>query len=103
MYRVTVTDAQSTDRDQILLVCSIEQSVYGTVWIALEGAPTSLTLPFSAVRGALRVPGGPAEKRSALIELIRKTTRSLPALYGAVAVNKIEELLPTGWPVTVNL
>ena len=103
MYRITITDAQATDKEQINLHCTIQQSADGETWTDLEGAPTALFLPLSSVRGALRAPGGKPEQRAALQELIRTTARALPALYGAVAVEAIEELLPHGWPVTLPL
>ena len=103
MYRVTITGAEPTEKEQILLACAIERSADGETWSVLEGAPTSLVLSLSSVRGALRAPGGEEGQRAALLELVRTTARALPALYGAVAVAAIEELLPQGWPVTVPL
>ena len=103
MYRITITAAQPTAKEQIELSCSIEESDDGTTWTALAGAPTTLLLPLSAVRDALRSNPLDADKRAALLELIRTETRALSILAGAVAVEAIEDLLPAGWPVTVAL
>lgn len=103
MYRIIVTGARSTDKEQVLLDCAIQRSADGQSWSDLEGAPSALALPLSALRGALRGAGGEAARREALQALIRSTARALPALYGAVAVEAIEGLLPEGWPVTVGL
>ena len=103
MYRITITGASPTPKEEIALICTIQQSEDGETWTALEGAPASMELPLSAVRGALRAPGGEAEQRAELQELIRTTARSLPILIGAVAVKQLEALLPAGWPVTVQV
>ena len=102
MYRVTVTAASPNEREEILLACTFQTSDDGENWTALEGAPSSIALPLSSVRGALRLPTD-AEQRAALQELIRTTARALSALKGAVAIERIEDLLPTGWPVAIDL
>ena len=103
MYRVTITGAETTEKEQVLLRCTIEQSADGEQWAALPNAPDRLALSLSAGRGVLRAPGGETERRAALQELVRSTARALPALYGAAAIAAIEALLPEGWPVTVPL
>ena len=103
MYRITITAAQPTNRDRIELLCSFEQSDDGQVWAPLAGAPTTLSLSLSVVIGALRAAGDDADKRAALLELVRTEARSLQALQGAVAIEALEGLLPAGWPITVAL
>ena len=103
MYRVTVTGAESTGRERVKLLCTFQESEDGETWVELEGAPGEMLLSLSAVRGALGSAGGEAEKRAALLELVRTAARSLPALVESVAVEGIEDLLPSGWPVTVAL
>ena len=103
MYRITVTDAQPTAHDRIEFSCSIETSDDGTNWTPLAGAPTTLPLPLSAVRDALRSNVLDTDKRAALLELIRTEARSLNMIIEAAAIEAIEDLLPAGWPVTVDL
>jgi len=103
MYRITVTDAHPTAHDRIEFSCSIETSDDGTNWTPLAGAPTTLPLPLSAVCDVLRSDRTDTEKRAALLELFRTQARSLPAVQGAAAIEALEDLLPAGWPVTVNL
>ena len=103
MYRIIATGARPTAKDRIVLDCSFQTSQDGETWAAIEGAPATLELSLSAVRGALRSPGGEPEQRTALQELIRTTARSLPILAGAVAVEQISDLLPSGWPVTIRV
>jgi hypothetical protein len=102
-YRTVITGAQPTDGEHIRLDCYIQKSADNENWSSLEGSPDHLLISLGALRGVLRTTGGPPEKRAALQELIRGHVRALPALYGAIAVEAIEALLPAGWPVTIPI
>ena len=102
--RIRISGAQvSAQRQELLLECTIEQSADGAVWDVVPGSPERVALPLSALLGALRAPGSASEQRAAVIEVIRSRVRSLPLATGVHALERLEALLPDGWPVVVPL
>ena len=100
MYRARVTGARPDERRGVVCSVEIEASEDGESWAAVEGAPSEVDLPVSAVRQALRE----VEAQAALLELLRTTVRGLTVVAAVVAGEGIKALLPGGdFPVTVAL
>jgi hypothetical protein len=101
-YRVTVTDTTPTDRGTIRFVCVVETDATGT-WQPLQDAPAYIDIHAEQLLAVLRRSASDADKRTELQAIFRAHTRSLPLLIAAATVDQIDELLVSGWPITINL
>jgi hypothetical protein len=103
-YRITLTGAAYASREQIAFSCAIEREQSPGVWVVVPGAPAQLLVDTAKLLAILRSTSQPpSELREALLELLRNSARSLPEVQAAVAIQRLEALLPAGWPVTVEL
>lgn len=108
-YRITITNADPAVQVQdlaslsvIQFTCTIETDASGA-WLLLQDAPATIEIKTSNVLGVLRRDISEAEQRQELLSLIRAHTRTLPLLIAQYAIDRLELLLPAGWPVTINL
>ena len=101
-YRVRITGAMPGRRGALRLACVVEREEDGS-WVGVSGAPGHLDVDAAAVLQVLHEEATEAEKRTALMEVIRKAARGHEDVVAVVAIGQVEALLPTGWPVTVEL
>jgi len=102
-YRITLTNATTTRDDHISFPCSIEKETAPDVWTPVDNAPAAILVPARNILGILRRDVDDTTKRQELLLLIKHHTRSLDPIIGDAAIDALEALLPTGWPVTVEL
>lgn len=102
-YRITITGARATGEEQVRLDCVIERQNELNGWDLVEGAPGYLPVRTNALLSILKSSDSDAVKRLSLSDLVRSTARAMPELQGMLAIDRIVALLPSGWPVTVEL
>ena len=101
-YRITITDAAPTDEGLIRFACAIETDVSGT-WQPLPAAPAYIQIKAQDVLAVIRRPIADTEKRAELLAVLKTHMRGLPILIAAVTIDQVHTLLPSGWPITVEL
>ena len=102
-YRITVTGARPAGDTTVKFDCVVERQNDVNGWDLVEGAPAYLPVPTNALLSIVRSSDSDAVKRIALSDLVRQTARSMPETQGILAIDRIVALLPSGWPVTVEL
>lgn len=101
-YRIIITGTEPTADNTIRFHCLIETKASGD-WLQLTGSPTYIEIKTGEILTILRRNIAKANQHQEILTLFNEHARSLPLLIADAAIPRLEALLPTGWPVTVNL
>lgn len=102
-YRARVTSGEAAANGDVHLDCWIEKEQEEDVWVPVVNGHRTMVLDGAAVLAITESGMTDAEKRAALLELFRQEAASWGIHESDDAYTQMEGLMPTGWPVTVNL
>lgn len=102
-YRVRVTSGEAAANADIHLDAWLEKETSPDVWEPIPLGHRTLVLDGAAVLAITGSGGTDQQKRAALLELFRAEAESWGIDESDEAYNALYDLLPSGWPVNVNL
>ncbi len=102
-YRVRVESGESAANGDLHLGAWVEKETAPDVWELIPLGHRTMVLNGARVLAITGGAGTDAQKRAALLELFRAEAASWGIDESDEAYNELYDLLPGGWPVSVNL
>jgi hypothetical protein len=104
IYRANVLDGEAAANGDLHLDTWIQKSEDdGATWENVPAGHRTLVLDGAAVLTITESAGTDQQKRAALLELFRQEAESWGIDESDDAYTQMYDLLPSGWPVTVEL
>ena len=102
-YRVWVYSGEAAANGDLHLQVRVERETSPDVWELIPYGSRTMVLNGAAVLAITGSSGTDQQKRAALLELFRQEAASWGIDKSDDAYNQLYDLLPAGWPVSVNL
>ena len=102
-YRVHILDAEPASNGDLHMDAWVQKETAPDVWQLIPLGHRTMVLDGAAVLAITEGAGTDQQKRAALLELFRQEAASWGIDKSDDAYNQLYDLLPAGWPVSVNL
>lgn len=101
-YRLYITGAESSPNKQINMAIEVQVDASGS-WVTIPNGTRDFLLSAIEVVAITDGDGTDAEKRTALVDLLKKDVVSWGLVQSDYALAQIEALIPGGFPITISL
>ena len=102
-YRITLSAVHNNIPGYIRFSCSIEKETSPSIWEPLDNSPTSIDLSRFAISKIINSDKSASTQRTEILEILRHNTALLEIIANDRINDALTDLLPSGWPVTINL
>lgn len=101
-YRLYIPEAEAAANKQIDMSIEVQSDVSGS-WVTIPNGDRQFLLSATKTLAITEGSGTAAEKRAALIELLKKDVVSWGLAQSDYALAQMTALIPGGFPVTIAL